>query len=85
MQLLEFLKEKIDGVIVCGTTGEFPSLSLDERKLLIQTALEKQTKNFKVIPHVSGTNLKEVKYLADFAKDCGATILAAVTLLLQGL
>ncbi|RLI82516.1 hypothetical protein DRP07_05125 [Archaeoglobales archaeon] len=79
LQLLEFLKGRIDGVLVCGTTGEFPSLSLDERELLIQTALEKQTENFKVIPHVGGTNLKEVKYLADFAKDCGATILAAVT------
>lgn len=31
-KLIQFLKGKVNGVLVCGTTGEFPLLSTNEKK-----------------------------------------------------
>ncbi len=80
VSLLKFLKEKrTDGVLVCGTTGEFPLLSLSERKRLIKLALEEETSKFQVIPHVGDVRVKDARRLGTFAKELGASLLAAVT------
>lgn len=38
----------LHGVVVCGTTGESPTLSKDEKELLVKTALEYQTDSFRI-------------------------------------
>jgi 4-hydroxy-tetrahydrodipicolinate synthase len=38
----------LHGVVVCGTTGESPTLSKDEKELLVKTALEYQTDTFRI-------------------------------------
>jgi 4-hydroxy-tetrahydrodipicolinate synthase len=38
----------LHGVVVCGTTGESPTLSSEEKKLLVSTALEFQTDHFRI-------------------------------------
>ena len=38
----------LHGVVVCGTTGESPTLTSAEKDLLVATALEFQTENFRI-------------------------------------
>jgi 4-hydroxy-tetrahydrodipicolinate synthase len=46
----------VAGVVPCGTTGESPTLSLDEKKLLITTALEELKGSSVEVMAGSGTN-----------------------------
>ena len=49
----------IKGVFVCGTTGEFSSLAIDERKLILEKWLVSARKRFKVIAHVGSSIVKK--------------------------
>lgn len=72
---LETLSSKgIDGIIVAGFEGEFPSLSLDERKSLIKWVM-KYRQRLKVIVHVGSSSLVETITLANFTCDQGADAL----------
>ncbi len=64
----------VDGIIVAGFEGEFPSLSLDERKSLIKWVM-KYRQHLKVIVHVGSTSLVETISLANFTCDQGADAL----------
>ena len=60
----------IDGVVVAGTTGESPTLSLAEKISLLELALGEQSENFSIYIG-TGTNsteatLKEVRELSGF-------------------
>ncbi len=66
-----FKHNGVDGILVFGSTGEFPSFSLAERKQAIETALrDKMGMNFLVGPGTS--NYPETIELARFAADHGA-------------
>ena len=45
----------VKGVFVCGTTGEFSSLTIDERKAVLEKWVASAAKRFKVIAHVNET------------------------------
>ncbi|HLZ83682.1 MAG TPA: dihydrodipicolinate synthase family protein [Caulobacteraceae bacterium] len=60
-----------DGVVVLGTTGEFPSFSLAERKRIAETAL-KDKLGLNVIVGPGTSNLPETIELARHAADHGA-------------
>lgn len=62
-------KNKVKGVFVNGSTGDFASLSLDERKDLISAWGEHQSDDFTIINHVASTNLNEAKELAKHSVD----------------
>ncbi|MGH9417875.1 MAG: dihydrodipicolinate synthase family protein [Terriglobales bacterium] len=60
-----------DGIVVLGTTGEFPSFSVAERKLVTETALKnKMGMNYVVNPGTS--NFPETLELSRHAADHGA-------------
>lgn len=60
-----------DGVVVLGTTGEFPSFSVAERKLVAETAL-KNKNGLNVIVNPGTPNSPETIELARHAQDNGA-------------
>jgi 4-hydroxy-tetrahydrodipicolinate synthase len=60
-----------DGVVVLGTTGEFPSFSVAERKLVAETAL-KDKHGLNVIVGPGTPNFSETLELARHAADHGA-------------
>lgn len=62
----------VKGVFVCGTTGEGLSLTMDERKLLLEEWLRHQEPDFKVISHVGSTALLQSAELARHAAKKGA-------------
>jgi 4-hydroxy-tetrahydrodipicolinate synthase len=62
----------ITGIVPLGTVGEFPSVSTEERKKVIETVMDSASGRKTVIAGVSHTNHVEVIELARHAKDCGA-------------
>ena len=68
----------LDGMLVAGTTGEFPSLSDDERLSLVSLAVEVAGPS-RVIAHVGAPSAFQAARLARAAAALGATRLAAIT------
>lgn len=50
-----------------------------KKKALIKLALAKESEGFKIIPHIGGASLGRAEELGRWAKERGASILAAVT------
>jgi 4-hydroxy-tetrahydrodipicolinate synthase len=70
--LMPFFKEKgADGVVVLGTTGEFPSFSVAERKRAAEVAL-KHRSGLRMIVQVGTPNLPETLELLNHAQGNGA-------------
>ncbi len=65
-----FLKNnKIEGAFVNGSTGDFASLSVDERKQIIEEWSKHRSNGFALINHVGHTSLKVAKDLAAHSAD----------------
>jgi len=61
------------GIIACGTTGEAPTLSLDEQSLVINTIVEACEKKIPVFAGTGSNNTKHVIEVTKNAERCGAT------------
>jgi 4-hydroxy-tetrahydrodipicolinate synthase len=77
-QLLKFCSEATDGLLVAGTTGEFPALDDSERLELIDAALEIAGVD-RVIAQVGAADARRAARLAADAARLGATTIAAIT------
>jgi N-acetylneuraminate lyase len=66
------------GAFVAGTTGEFPSLSIDERKALAEKWRDIRPAGFGFGLQVGHTELAQAQALAAHAEACGADMIAAV-------
>ncbi|MGI6074634.1 MAG: dihydrodipicolinate synthase family protein [Fermentimonas sp.] len=62
----------IGGVFVCGTTGEFSSISTLERKLILEEWIKWGKGDFMIIAHVGSNNQREAMDLARHAAENGA-------------
>lgn len=79
-KLIEFqISESVDSIIVCGTTGESSTMSLDEKKQVIEFTVNKVDKRIPVIAGTGGNNTKEVISLSKFAESVGCDGLLIVT------
>lgn len=63
------IKNKVAGVFMNGSTGDFTSLSTQERKEITLAWSQNKAENLHLIDHVGHTNLREAKELATFAAD----------------
>ena len=72
------LDEGADGAYICGSSGEMLSMSLAERKALIEAAVGAARGRGKIIVHIGCTDLRDAVVLAAYAADCGAAALAAI-------
>lgn len=68
----------ISGVFVCGTTGESLSLTVNERKLVLEKWMQYANGRFKVIAHVGCNSQVEAMELARHAMESGAYAIAAM-------
>lgn len=68
----------VKGVFVCGTTGEFSSLTVEERKSILEKWIESAGKRFKVIAHVGSNCQLVAKELAHHAAQVGADAIASI-------
>jgi 4-hydroxy-tetrahydrodipicolinate synthase len=70
----------IRGVVVCGTTGESPTLSLSEKKLLIQTALQElKGSSLGVLAGTGSNDTQDTVEFSKWASQTGVTGLLLVT------
>lgn len=76
---VERLKENgLAGVFVCGTTGEGASLTIEEKKAVLEEWVIQSAGDLKIIAHVGGTCLPQSIELAGFASEKGAFAVAAI-------
>ena len=73
------IQEGTDAIVVCGTTGESPTLSKEEKKKVIEFAIEHTNGQIPVIAGTGGNNTKDVIELSRFADEKGADGLLIVT------
>jgi len=70
--LVEFqVKNKIDGIVPCGTTGESPTLSNEEHEKIIKVVLENVNRKIPVIAGTGGNSTKEVIEMTKHAANLG--------------
>ena len=68
-----------DSIIVCGTTGESSTMSLEEKKATIQFAIRVVNKRIPVIAGTGGNCTKSAIEMTKFAEEVGADAVLVVT------
>lgn len=72
-ELVEFhIKKGTSGIVPCGTTGESPTLSHEEHRVVIETVVKAVNGRIKVIAGTGSNNTNEAIELTRFAKEVGA-------------
>ncbi len=71
--LIDFhIEQGTDAVVVVGTTGESPTVNVEEHELLIATAVKHAAKRIPVIAGTGANSTSEAIELAAFSKKAGA-------------
>lgn len=79
-EMVEFqIEHGTDGLVPCGTTGESPTLSWYEHKLVVQTVVEAVRKRVPVIAGAGSNNTSEAIEAAQFAREVGADAVLIVS------
>ena len=79
-KMLEFqIANNADAVIVCGTTGESSTMSLEERKETIKFAIDVVNKRIPVIAGTGSNSTKSAIEMSKYAESVGADAVLLVT------
>ncbi|TAJ79591.1 MAG: 4-hydroxy-tetrahydrodipicolinate synthase [Gallionellaceae bacterium] len=71
--LIDFhIEQGTDAIVVVGTTGESPTVDVEEHEALIQVAVEHADKRIPIIAGTGANSTKEAIELAAFSKKAGA-------------
>lgn len=68
----------VDGVLVCGTTGEGILLTVDERRRVAERFVEARTNGFQVAVHAGAQTTADTVSIATHAKEAGADAVAVI-------
>lgn len=78
-KLIAFHKsQNADGFYISGATGEGLALSMETKKKLFEQAVNEVGDSALKIIHVADMNFENTKYLAKYARDCGADAISAI-------
>lgn len=72
-------KAEVDGVVISGTTGETPTLSVDEKVSLFRRARTSLPRNIAVMAGTGGNCTRQSLELSKLAQDAGVDSLLIVT------
>ncbi len=75
---VEAANRALDGVFVCGTTGEGVSLTIRERKTVAEQWLKHRNAGLRVIVHVGNSCIEDARTLAQHAESIGADAVAVM-------
>lgn len=79
-KLLEFqIQNKVDSIIVCGTTGEASTMTTDEKISIIKCAVRVSNGRVPIIAGTGGNNTKQVIENSNLAESLGVDGLLIVT------
>jgi len=76
--LIRHVIDHVDGLVPCGTTGEFPYLSVEEQRRLVEIAVE-EAQGKPVIAGTGAPSTRQAIELAKNAKEAGASACLVVT------
>jgi 4-hydroxy-tetrahydrodipicolinate synthase len=68
-----------EGAFVLGTTGEFPSLTFEERTAVVTASVEELSPRMRVVVHVGAASTHEALRLVAQAREAGAKEIAVLT------
>jgi 4-hydroxy-tetrahydrodipicolinate synthase len=68
----------VHGVVACGSTGEFSTLSSPERRLVVETVVDHVAGRVPVIAQTGGTSTAEAIRLSRHAQSAGADVVMTV-------
>jgi 4-hydroxy-tetrahydrodipicolinate synthase len=69
----------VDGVVACGSTGEFASLSGDERRRVVETVVDEAAGRVPVVAQTGGLTAAEAIGHSRHAQRAGASVVMLVT------
>ncbi|NNN32299.1 4-hydroxy-tetrahydrodipicolinate synthase [Streptomyces sp. S3(2020)] len=69
----------VDGVVACGSTGEFAAMSGAERRQVVETVVDQAAGRVPVIAQTGAVSTREAIELSRHAQAAGASILMVVT------
>ena len=79
-KLIEFqILEGIDGLVICGTTGESSTMSLAEKKSVIDFSVKVANGRVPIITGTGGNNTADAVAMSKYAESVGADGLLLVT------
>lgn len=79
-KLIEFqIKNEVDAIIVCGTTGEAATMTMEEKKATIKFAIDTIAKRTKVVVGTGSNNTRAAIEMSKFAEEVGADGILVVT------
>ena len=71
-ELIRFVLPHVNGVVPCGTTGEFSSMSLEEKKQTIEICINEVAGRAPVLAGTGCQSTRETLELTGWAKEAGA-------------
>jgi dihydrodipicolinate synthase/N-acetylneuraminate lyase len=77
-KLLDFLKDRVNGLFICGSYGSGPLMNVEERKKVAETAVRLIKGKIPIIVHAGTTNTRDSVELAKHAERIGCQGVAAV-------
>lgn len=77
-KLVNFLKENVDGLYICGSYGSGPLMSIEERKKVAETTAKVVNGKIPIIVHTGTTNTRDTVILTKHAEEIGCQGAAAV-------
>ncbi|GAA4796951.1 N-acetylneuraminate lyase [Olivibacter ginsenosidimutans] len=75
----QLIIDGLTGVFVCGTNGEGPSLTTEERMRVAEAYVKAANKRMLVLVHVGHSSIVEAKTLAEHAARIGADAISSVS------
>ncbi|GAA3357584.1 4-hydroxy-tetrahydrodipicolinate synthase [Saccharopolyspora gregorii] len=69
----------VDGLVACGSTGEFAALDEDERRLVVETVVERAAGRVPVVAQTGAVSTDQAIRLSQHAQRCGASVVMLVT------
>jgi len=72
-ELIRFLLPHVNGLVPCGTTGEFSYMTLDEKKRAIEICIDEAAGRVPVVAGTGAMSTRETLELTAWAKGAGAT------------
>jgi dihydrodipicolinate synthase/N-acetylneuraminate lyase len=77
-KLLDFLKDRVNGLYICGSYGSGPLMNVQERKQVAEVAVKVVNGKIPIIAHAGTTNTRDTVELCRHAESIGCEGVAAV-------
>ncbi|WP_033161319.1 N-acetylneuraminate lyase [[Mycoplasma] collis] len=79
--VIKFLikEQKVDGLYITGSTGEFLLLSYEQKKRIMEIVAEEAKNKVTLIAQIGSLNISETKNLAKYAEKLGFDAISAIT------